>query len=186
MRQFKVTSSFARRSLTGLMLMTAPLVWGATPAGNAYLVHGLVADQPGVADFTDPNLVNPWGIFTSSGSPFWVSDAGTGLSTIYTSNGTPNATTKPAVPGAKVQIGVPTGGVNNGTGGFLVQGKAAELHFVTADGTISGWASAVNATQAFIMVNNSAQGRSTTGWRSAPPPPTPLPDLRGQLRQRRH
>jgi uncharacterized protein (TIGR03118 family) len=140
------------------MLMTAPLVWGATPAGNAYLVHGLVADQPGVADFTDPNLVNPWGVFTSSGSPFWVSDAGTGLSTIYTSNGTPNATTKPAVPGANSANGVPTGGVNNSTGGFLIQGKAPSFMFVTADGTISGWASAVDATKAFIMVNNSAQG----------------------------
>ena len=67
---------------TGLLLMTAPLIWGATPPGNAYVVHNLVADQPGIADFVDPNLVNPWGIYTSAGSPFWVSDAGTGLSTL--------------------------------------------------------------------------------------------------------
>jgi uncharacterized protein (TIGR03118 family) len=143
---------------TGLLLMTAPLIWGATPPGNAYLVHNLVADQPGIADFVDPNLVNPWGIYTSGASPFWVSDAGTGLSTVYTSNGTPNATTKPAVPGANSANGVVTGGVNNSTGGFLVQGKVPSFMFVTADGTISAWASAVDATKAFIMVDNSTSG----------------------------
>ena len=143
---------------TGLLLLAVPLAWSATPPGNSYLVHNLVADQPGIADFTDPNLVNPWGVFTSSGSPFWVSDAGTGLSTIYTSNGTPNATTKPAVPGAHSANGTVTGGINNSTGGFLVQGKVPSFIFVTADGTISAWASAVNAAAAQIMVDNSALG----------------------------
>src|SRR5690349_2589829 len=38
-----------------LWLLAAPLAWSATPAGNAYLVHNLVSDQPGNADFTDPN-----------------------------------------------------------------------------------------------------------------------------------
>jgi uncharacterized protein (TIGR03118 family) len=137
--------------------MTVPLAWSATPPGNAYLVHSLVADQPGIADFTDPNLVNPWGIYTSSASPFWVSDAGTGLSTVYSSNGAASAT-KPSVPGATSANGVVTGGVNNSTGGFLVQGKVPSFLFVTADGTISAWASAVDATKALIQVNNSAQG----------------------------
>src|SRR5580700_1717236 len=88
------------RFLAGLAaLVLAPRAFpAATPPGNAYLQHNLVANQPGIADFTDPNLVNPWGIYTSATSPFWVSDAGTGLSTIYTSNGTPNATTKPTIP----------------------------------------------------------------------------------------
>src|SRR5215471_13813611 len=80
-----------------LALAPNPLAAAATPAGNAYLVHNMVADQPGIADFTDPNLVNPWGIYTSATSPFWVSDAGTGLSTVYSSNGAISAT-KPTVP----------------------------------------------------------------------------------------
>jgi len=150
MRMFSVLSK-------GLLLVAASLAWSATLPGNAYLVHNLVADQPGIADFMDPNLVNPWGIFTSSGSPFWVSDAATGLSTVYSSNGAPSAT-KPSVPGANSANGEVTGGISNGTGGFLIQGKAPSFIFVTADGTISGWASSVNATQAQIMVNNSAQG----------------------------
>src|ERR1700694_1314459 len=73
----------------------------------AQVQHNLVADVPGVADFTDPNLVNAWGIVTSATSPFWVCDAGTGLSTVYTVNDSAAAapfgtisTLKPSVPGA--------------------------------------------------------------------------------------
>lgn len=142
---------------TGLLLLAAPLVWAATPPGNAYLVHNLVADQPGIADNTDPNLINPWGLYSSATSPFWANDAGTGLATVYTSIGVP-AAVKPAVPGATSTNGTVTGGVWNGTGGFLIQGKAPSFMFCTADGTISGWASAVDATKAFIEVNNSTQG----------------------------
>src|SRR5215469_12711783 len=31
----------------------------------------------------DPNLVNPWGITESGGSPFWVSNNNAGMSTLY-------------------------------------------------------------------------------------------------------
>src|SRR3954470_7116928 len=60
------------------------LVRGAT----GYMVRNLVSDQPGVADLTDPNLVNAWGISISATSPFWVCDGGTGLSTVYTASAT--------------------------------------------------------------------------------------------------
>ena len=44
----------------------------------------LVSNIPGVAaDHIDPNLINPWGIVATSTSPFWVSDNGAGLSTLY-------------------------------------------------------------------------------------------------------
>jgi len=36
-----------------------------------------------VSDTTDPDLVNAWGLTRSGGSPFWVSDEGTGKSTLY-------------------------------------------------------------------------------------------------------
>ena len=41
------------------------------------------------ANFTDPNLINPWGNVSNGGSPFWVSDQGTGLSTLYDASTTP-------------------------------------------------------------------------------------------------
>jgi uncharacterized protein (TIGR03118 family) len=149
------------RFLAGLAaLVLAPRAFpAATPPGNAYLQHNLVANQPGIADFTDPNLVNPWGIYTSSGSPFWVNDAGTGLATVYSSNGAPSAT-KPAIPpSAKgVAPATVTGGVFNGTGGFLIQGKAPNFIFVTADGAISGYVSSISTTAAQLMVDNSSKG----------------------------
>src|SRR5271166_5335362 len=54
---------------------------------SGYQQTNLVSDIAGVAQVTDSNLVNPWGIaFSSSGSgsPVWVSDQGTGKATIYT------------------------------------------------------------------------------------------------------
>lgn len=151
---------FRARSLGGLtaILAAAPLAWSAA-SGNAYLVHNLVADQPGIADFTDPNMVNVWGFATSASSPFWVTDGGTGLSTVYSSNGTPSATKPSVPPSAKgTAPSTPTGIVYNGTGGFLVQGHAPSFIFVTADGTVSSWASAVSATAAQLMVDNSSSG----------------------------
>jgi uncharacterized protein (TIGR03118 family) len=135
------------------------------PAANQYVQHNLVADQAGVADFTDPNLVNAWGICTSATSPFWISDNGTGLSTLYTSIGTPNATTKPTIPATSTTVagGNPTGCVYNGTTtAFFVPntttGKTANFLFATENGSLSGWSSGVNAAQAIVMVDNSKTG----------------------------
>jgi uncharacterized protein (TIGR03118 family) len=136
------------------------------PAANTYVQHNLVADTASAgADFTDPNLVNPWGICTSAASPFWISDNGTGLSTLYTSIGTPNATTKPTVPATSTIVlgGKPTGCVNNGTTtAFIINGNgkvgSPSFLFATENGSISGWASGVNAAQAYAVIDNSKNG----------------------------
>src|SRR5438874_7497333 len=60
---------------------------------DRYLLSGsvlqtnLVSDLPGVANVTDANLVNPWGISASPTGPFWISDAG--ASTLYNTPGKP-------------------------------------------------------------------------------------------------
>ena len=43
----------------------------------------LVSDISGLAQLTDPNLVNAWGISFGPTSPFWISDNGRGLATLY-------------------------------------------------------------------------------------------------------
>ncbi len=146
-------------SATSLLLFATSLFAAANPPGNGYLLHNLVSDQPGVADFTDKNLVNPWGIDTSATSPFWVNDGATGLSTVYSSNGAVSATLAIVPPGAKgPSTSVATGIVSNLTGGFAVAvGRAPSFIFCTADGAISGWASAVDATHAQLMVDNSSK-----------------------------
>lgn len=39
----------------------------------------------------DPNLINPWGLSRATSSPWWISDNGTGLSTLYDLNGVPQS-----------------------------------------------------------------------------------------------
>jgi len=145
--------------LASLILASVPAKLGAAGA-NAYVQHNLVADVAGVADFTDPNLVDAWGITSSASSPFWVNDNGTGLSTLYTSTGSINATkvTVPS-PGSGSSPSTPTGVVFNGVGGFAIAtGKNPNFIFATEDGTVSGWNSSVNATHAILEVDNSGSG----------------------------
>src|SRR6266446_5545162 len=51
-----------------------------------YQQTNLVSDLPDLAAHTDPHLVNPWGMSRSSTSPFWVSDNGKGVTTLYNGN----------------------------------------------------------------------------------------------------
>ena len=140
------------------------------PAGNV-LQTNLVSDLPGVAQHLDPNLVNPWGISESGGSPFWISDNGMGVSTLYNTAGTPQAlvVNLPGPPPADPlgTDGTPTGTVFNtfggASGGFKVaangRGPAASVFlFDTEDGTIAGWAPSVDGTHVVIAVDNSASG----------------------------
>src|SRR5579872_4215349 len=69
---------------------------------GAYLETNLVSNLPGVANTTDPNLVNPWGIVASSSSPFWIADNGMGVSTLYNGSG--------AIQSLVVTIPPPAGG----------------------------------------------------------------------------
>lgn len=121
-----------------------------------YKQTDLVADTSGIAT-TDPNLVNAWGISRSSGSPWWVSDNGTGLATLYNGNTgaiVPLVVTVPTGDPNASATGTPTGQVYNGTQGFQVaKGDPAAFIFATEDGTISGWNSSANPTTAVIMVN---------------------------------
>src|SRR5258705_9169875 len=48
-----------------------------------YKQTNLVSDVPGLAPVTDANLVNPWGLIFSGGSPWSVADNGSGVSTLY-------------------------------------------------------------------------------------------------------
>jgi len=138
--------SIARRSacLSSLTLVTAVALWLSAPAeAQQYKRTDLVSDLAGAA-FQDAHLVNPWGLSRSSGSPWWASDNGTGLATLYDGTGRPQPTTTPLVvtipPAAGGTTGVPTGTVFNGTTDFkLPNGNPARFLFVTEDGTISGW-----------------------------------------------
>src|SRR5438309_1441147 len=88
---------------------------------SGYVQTNLVSDVPGMAANTDPHLRNPWGIsFSPAGSPFWVSDNQSGLSTLYNGAGQIQGLVV-TIPGAGRDQGAPTGQVfnlSNASGAF--------------------------------------------------------------------
>ena len=139
--------------LAAFMVVVTPTVLLSAPnTFNSFSQRNLVSDIPGLAAWTDPNLVNPWGIALSPTSPFWVSDNGTGLATLYNSTGTPIPLVV-TVPPPTGQQGpaAPTGQVfNPNTANF----NGARFIFATEDGTISSWQGS-NGTQAVLNVDYS-------------------------------
>lgn len=121
---------------------------------NSYTQTNLVSDIAGKATFTDAHLVNPWGLSRSSASFWWVSDAGTGVSTLYNGDGSAASLVVTVPPASGTGAGTPTGTIALGS----------DFIFVTLDGTISAWS---GGTSAAIKVNNSASGAVYTGCTTA-------------------
>ena len=120
----------------------------------------LTSDISSVGSFNDTNLVNPWGMSISPTGPWWISDEGTGVSTLYNGAGQPQSLVVTIPPAMGTGRGTPTGTVYNGTNNFQIHSIPAQFLFCTFDGTISGW---YTATMAFIAVNNNANGAIYTG-----------------------
>ncbi len=128
-------------------------------ADNVYVQHNLVSDVAGLADRTDANLVNGWGITHSPTSPWWVNSNGKGLSIVYDAHGAPAPAANPIVvtvapPPGGSPPSAPTGIVFNSTMDFQV-GPALPAFFIfaTEDGTISGWNPMVNPKNSIVKVN---------------------------------
>jgi uncharacterized protein (TIGR03118 family) len=120
----------------GVFGLTASMAWAG------YVQMNLVSDMPGFAQITDAALKNPWGISRSPTSPFWASDQGASLATLYSvaANGT---VTKTALNVAMPTTGAgpqgPTGQVNNNTTAFPVNGITSNFIFANLNGTIDAW-----------------------------------------------
>jgi uncharacterized protein (TIGR03118 family) len=134
-----------RRALSLLVVPILVLLL-AGPAGarganqNSYDKTKLVSDQAGVAAHQDANLVNAWGLAAGPTTPWWVSDNGTDLSTLYDGTGTPQSLVVSVA-------GAPTGLVFNGGSGFVVSDGTNSgpplFLFDTEAGTIRGWSPGV-------------------------------------------
>lgn len=159
----------------GLALALVP----SAALGQHYQQTNLVSDlaSTGAANI-DNNLKNPWGLSRSplnptttppGGSPWWVSDNGTGLTALYDGSGNPqnffteadgskgNFVTIPPPQGSPSGTSAtPTGTVFNGSSDFVLpNGKPARFLFATEDGTISGWN---GGNSAVLVVDNSDNG----------------------------
>ena len=119
----------------------------------------LVSDGAVSAVTIDSDLVNPWGLAAKPTGPWWVSDNGSGLSTLYNGNTGAKLGLVVSIPSPTGPTGgTPTGIVFNGSStDFLVNGPGTSAHFIfaTEDGTIAAWNT---GTSAQLMVDNSGSG----------------------------
>jgi uncharacterized protein (TIGR03118 family) len=128
---------------------------------GGYLQTNLVSDLPGMAQLQDTNLVNPWGISFSATSPFWISDNGSGLSTLYAVTNDVSGVPHVAKQGLEVAIpgdGVPTGQFFDGNGSF----NGDIFLFAGEDGTISGWRGALGTTAELLVSRTNAVYKGVT------------------------
>lgn len=146
------------RIIVLVALLVVALGMISSSAFAQYTVTNLVSNQSGKAQHQDTSLVNAWGISYAPGGYFWISDNGTGLSTLYNAQGLKFSPVVTIPPSSGTGTGSPTGQAYNGTTGFVVSQNghsgAATFIFATFDGTISGWNGSVNPTSAVIAVNN--------------------------------
>jgi uncharacterized protein (TIGR03118 family) len=152
----KITSSGGRPFWFGLLalsLTSAGLLSG-TAFAQKYQETNLVSNtsQSGVTT-VDPDLVDCWGISRSSTGPWWVSDKGKGVATLYNGTGVKQSLTVTIPQSGSNATGAPTGIVFNGSAEFDVEsGKPAVFIFAAFDSTISAWNPEANATVAIQKV----------------------------------
>jgi uncharacterized protein (TIGR03118 family) len=122
-------------------------------AASGYVQHNLASDIPLLADFTDPNMVNPWGLALS---PFWPCNNGSGTYDINGPDGSPTLVTNVPLAGGKTGPGRCTGAArNNNPAAFQVSpGVNGTWLLDTEDGLITIRSGAQN----IIKVDNSASG----------------------------
>jgi len=160
-----MTYHIATRRLSRLLLALAGVATLATPASAQYVQTNLVSNISGLAIHTDPQLQNPWGISFGAASPFWVSDNGTGVSTLYNGLGVKQGLVV-SIPLPSGAPSAPTGQVFNNAGSFqLSNGSNASFLFATEQGTIAGWngAAGTTALTQYISTGGSYKGLAISG-----------------------
>lgn len=152
-KKLRISSQFIVLFVMGIL---GAILLSAVSAAAEYAVTNLVSDVSGLANFTDSDLVNPWGIAYSPTSPLWVSNNGSGLVTLYDGAGVKQGLVVTIPPSG---TGTPTGAVFNSNPAAF---NGDSFLFASAAGTITGWRSALGAT-AETAVDNSGSGAVYTG-----------------------
>jgi uncharacterized protein (TIGR03118 family) len=139
---------------------------GAEAQTNNYAVTSIVTNSQ------DSRLVNPWGLAHppknhNNNNEWWVSDQGTGLSTLYSVNGN--------IPDLAIVIPPASGSGTGSPTGIASDATTSDFAFVTLDGSMSIWSAdqkpskpgnkcyECHVSNATVVVNNSATGASYQG-----------------------
>jgi uncharacterized protein (TIGR03118 family) len=157
--------SIALRPIALAIAVLAVGAGTARAASDAFTVNPLVSDGGTTAPSTDASLVNGWGLSAGPTTPWWASDNGTSLSTLYSGTGAKVPLTV-SVPGG------PSGTVFNGSATDFVVSQngssgAARFLFSTESGTILGWTPSVNGTVAVVGADRSSVGAVYKGLATA-------------------
>lgn len=146
--------------ILAVMLLALALSFSTAGAADGYLQTNLVSDDSPdskakfMANNTDPNLINPWGISYGPGTPFWVSDNGTGKATLY------NGAGQPFPVGSPLMVNIPPAGAGTPTGqAFNTANGSGAFNrdlflFASEDGTLSGWRGALGTTAEVLQLSS--------------------------------
>lgn len=165
------------------VLLAVALLFGTAAWAQQYTKTVLVSNT-GIG-FNDPNLQNSWGLVSSPGSPWWISNNNSGTSSLYSIDPVTGAAIPALVnppnnfvtirsapsqtpPGGPVPAGTPTGIMFNGTPtDFLLVPNTPKTNalflWVTEDGTVQGWNPGVNPGSAVIKVDHSTVPNAAEG-----------------------
>ncbi|MGA9639845.1 MAG: TIGR03118 family protein [Terriglobales bacterium] len=153
-----MSRTFCRNLITAsLVALTLSLI-----SASAFAQYTNTALVKNTGKTGDKSLINPWGLAYAPGGYFWLSDQGSGLSTLYDGTGAKQSLIVTIPPASGSGLGSPTGIVYNGSSQFQIEHWTSAFLFSTLDGLICGW-SHFDPNNALIGVNNSASGAVYTG-----------------------
>jgi uncharacterized protein (TIGR03118 family) len=124
---------------------------------DRYIVLPLVSNVAGTTAFTDPFLVNPWGLVINSSGKLVVANNGSNLSTSYSQEGFPF--------GFIINVkSFPTGIVQNPSDDdFLLGKEPAKYIYATEQGTILAFRKGLNPINTVTVVNRTSLNNVYTG-----------------------
>jgi uncharacterized protein (TIGR03118 family) len=141
----------SRNLIFSAAVLALLIVFASASAFAQYQITVLDSNVAGFGNL-DPLLVNGWGLAYGPSQPFWLSDEGSGWSTLYDGSGNIQSL-RVIVPGANGGQGSPTGIVYNASRNFKIDTWPSEFIFCTLDGTIQGW-SHFSPSASLIAVTN--------------------------------
>ncbi len=139
--------------------MTLAIPAGLRAQQPGYFQTNLVSNTAGMANTTDSQLLNPWGISFIPGQDFWIANNKSGTSTLYDEVGNKDTALVVTIPEAtknpngNCNPGCPSGNVSNSNSTYFGGGQ---FIFDTQDGLIADWTGASNT--ATVAFDNSASG----------------------------
>ncbi len=159
------------RSAQSAALLTATLLLSGVAHAQQLRQVNLVSDVAGQALRVDPNLVNPWGIVPGASGVFWVSNNGTGTSTLYDPDGTPRPLVVTIPDGENTGVVAPAASDSAFRIPSADTTARAVFIFVTEGGNIAAWSPLVDPTHAITVASNGDavyKGVALGGSQSAP------------------